>query len=483
MQVNQSKTRILIADDEQDFCVILSHVMRREGFEVTTVNSGKAALDSIISEEPDVLLVDFRMPDINGMEVLMEVRERNPELPVVMITGYADIQGAVKAMRHGACDYLAKPVDHIELVRVVRRAVSERRLMQEIKFLSAQCQKACHLRKRMGPSDAVGRIISDVDVVAQSDFSVIIQGETGSGKELVARAIHENSPREKGPLVPIDCGSIPETLFESELFGHEKGAFTGAVAPKPGRFEVARGGTIFLDEISNMPVGSQAKLLRILQEKKVLRLGATKPIPVDVRIVAASNRDLLGATATAEFRLDLFFRLNEFAIAIPPLRERKEDIPYLAKAFLDTTNLELNKNVSGFSEGAIESLLNYSWPGNVRQLRSVIRRAVLMAEQTITRKHFDIAIAAPARVPAPIVIETLREDVPLKEMVHQSALVIEREALIAVLTSTGGNKAKAARILQIDYKTMYRKLKQHGIQENGGRHDKEKICWQDRSRV
>ena len=377
--MNQSKTKILIADDEHDFCVILSHVMKREGFEVTTVNSGKAALDSIISEEPDVLLVDFRMPDMDGMEVLVEVRERNPELPVIMITGYADIQGAVKAMRRGACDYLAKPVDHIELVRVVRRAVSERRLRQEIKFLSAQCQKACHLRQRMGPSDAVGRIISDVDVVAQSDFSVIIQGETGSGKELVARAIHENSPRAKGPFVPIDCGSIPETLFESELFGHEKGAFTGAVAPKPGRFEVARGGTIFLDEISNMPIGSQAKLLRILQEKKVLRLGATKPIPVDVRIVAASNRDLLEATETAEFRLDLFFRLNEFAIAIPPLRERKEDIPYLAKAFLDTTNQELNKNVSGFSKGAIESLLNYGWPGNVRQLRSVIRRAVLMA--------------------------------------------------------------------------------------------------------
>ena len=399
--MKQSKTRILIADDENDFCVIFSHVMKREGFEVKTVNSGKAALDSIISEEPDVFLTDFKMPDLDGMAVLMKVRETNPELPVIMITGYADIHGAVMAMRNGAYDYLAKPVDHIELVRVVCHAVSERKLRQEINFLSAQCQKARNLRKKMGPSDAVGRIISDVDVVAPSDFSVIIQGETGSGKELVARAIHENSPRSKEPFVPIDCGSIPETLFESELFGHEKGAFTGAVVPKLGRLEAARGGTIFLDEISNMPIGSQAKLLRVLQEKKVLRLGATKPIPVDVRIVAASNRDLLEATETAEFRLDLFFRLNEFAIAIPPLRERKEDIPYLAKAFLDTTNQELNKNVSGFSKGAIESLLNYGWPGNVRQLRSVIRRAVLMADQTISRKHFDICNRCSCSSPRP----------------------------------------------------------------------------------
>ena len=282
-------------------------------------------------------------------------------------------------------------------------------------------------------------------LVAQSDFSVIIQGETGSGKELVARAIHENSPRSKGPFVPIDCGSIPETLFESELFGHEKGAFTGAVAQKPGRFEVARGGTIFLDEISNMPMGSQAKLLRVIQEKKVLRLGATKPIPVDVRIVAASNRDLLESTLTDEFRLDLFFRLNEFPIAIPPLRERKEDIPYLAKAFLDTTNHELNKTVKGFSKGAVESLLHYHWPGNVRQLRSVIRRAVLVADQMITEKHLDITeMDAPAPVHAPIVRETPREDVPLKEIVRQGAQAIEREVLTDRIEIHGGEQSQSS---------------------------------------
>ena len=304
------------------------------------------------------------------------------------------------------------------------------------------------------------RIISDVDVVAPSDFSVVIQGETGSGKELVARAIHENSPRSKEPFVPIDCGSIPEALFESELFGHEKGAFTGAVVPKVGRLEAARGGTISLDEISNMPMGSQAKLLRVLQEKKVLRLGATKPIPIDVRIVAASNKDLLGATVTAEFRLDLFFRLNEFAVAIPPLRKRKEDIPYLAKTFLDSTNHELNKNVNGFSKGAIESLLRYHWPGNVREMRSVIRRAVLIAEQIITEKHLDITeMEAPAPVRAPIVRETPQGDVPLKELVHQGSQAIEQKALTTVLGFTGWNKAKAARILCIDYKTLYRKVK------------------------
>ena len=467
--MSQSKTKVLIADDEEDFCVILSHVMRREGFEVRTVNAGKAALDSIISEEPDVLLVDFKMPDMNGIEVLTQVRERNPELPVIMITGYADIHGAVMAMRQGAHDYLAKPVNHIELARAVHRAASERRLKQEMKTLSDQDMKTSHLRKKMGPSDAVTRIISDVNLVARSDFSVIIQGETGSGKELVARAIHENSSRAKEPFVPIDCGSIPEPLFESELFGHEKGAFTGAAAQKPGRFEVARGGTIFLDEISNMPMGSQAKLLRVIQEKQVLRLGSNRPIPVDVRIVAASNKDLLDSTLSAEFRLDLFFRLNEFPIVIPPLRERKEDIPYLAKAFLDTTNHELNKDVKGFSKSGVESLINYHWPGNVRQLRSVIRRAVLVADQMITEKHLDITeLEAPAQVHIPIVRETpAREDMPLREIVRQGARAIEREVLTDVLKSTGGNKAKAARILHVDYKTMFRKLKQHGIQKNG----------------
>ncbi len=475
--MNQPQGTILIADDENDFCVILAHVMKRQGFEVKTVNSGKAALDSVSSKEPDVLLLDIKMPGMDGMEVLMELGERNPELPIIMITGYADIYGAVTAMRQGACDYLAKPVDHIELVRVVRRAVSERKLRQEIKFLSSQCQQASDLRKRMGPSDAVGRIISDVTVVAQSDFSVIVQGETGAGKELVARAIHENSPRSKGPFIPIDCGSIPETLFESELFGHEKGAFTGAISKKPGRFEIANGGTVFLDEISNLPMNSQGKLLRVIQEKRVLPLGATKPSQVDVRIVAASNKNLLDLTTFAEFRLDLFFRLNEFPIAIPPLRKRKEDIPYLAKTFLDITNHELSKTVKGFSKGAVESLLNYRWPGNVRQLRSVIRRAVLMADQIITEKHLDITeMEAPAPVHVPVVSATPLRDMSLTELVRHGARSIEREALETALKSTGGNKAKAARILHIDYKTMYRKLKLHGIQENGDGHDKEEIC-------
>jgi len=237
----------------------------------------------------------------------------------------------------------------------------------------------------MGPSEAVRQLISNVTLVAQSDFTVVLQGETGSGKDLIARALHQSSPRSQGPFTAVDCGAIPETLLESELFGHEKGAFTNAILQKPGKFEIAEKGTLFLDEISNMPLSSQAKLLRVLQEKTVYRVGGTRPVNIDVRLVVASNQDLQMLANAGNFRRDLFFRLNEFTILIPPLRGRKEDIPYLAKLFLDATNKELKKNVRGFTEPAIEALLRYSWPGNVRQLRSVIRRAILLADEMVTK--------------------------------------------------------------------------------------------------
>ncbi len=265
-----------------------------------------------------------------------------------------------------------------------------------MKELSGHLQAEIHLKELMGPSDIIARLISEVECVADSDFSVVIIGETGSGKEIVARAIHEASPRSSRPFTPVDCGAIPETLLESELFGHEKGAFTGADVKKPGKFEITHGGTLFLDEISNMPLGSQAKLLRVLQEKKVYRVGSTKSIDVDVRLLVASNQDLHDLTESGSFRQDLFYRLNEFAISVPPLRERKEDIPYLAKRFLDTANIELKKSVKGFSESALNVLFNYNWPGNVRQLRSTIRRATLLADDVITEKDLDLQ-----RVPVP----------------------------------------------------------------------------------
>ncbi len=469
--MSEFEARILVADDEEAHCSILARLMREESFEVETVNHGAAALDSITSKEPDVLLLDFKMPGMDGMQVMRSLKEKHPELPVIMITGYADVPGAVEAMRAGAHDYLAKPFNHYEVVRVVRRALAERRLKQTIKHLSAHEQDASHLRQTMGHSDVVARLISDVNLVARSDFSVVIHGETGSGKELVARAIHLASPR-TGPFVPVDCGSIPETLLESELFGHERGAFTGAVARKPGKFEVARGGTLFLDEISNMPLGSQAKLLRAIQEKKASPVGAREPIAVDVRLLAASNRDLLELAKTGAFRLDLFFRLNEFTLNIPPLRERREDIPYLAKLFLDKTNRELHKKVEGFSEGAVQKLVAHNWPGNVRQLRSVIRRAVLVADRLINEGHLDIADAEPpVPKPAQNKFRAAWKEVPLKELVRQGTEALEREVIREVLKHTGGNKARAARILKVDYKTIFSKVKHYGIQSGGDTDD------------
>ncbi len=456
--MNHSGARVLIVDDDRDISRMLAALIKKEGLTGMVANDGETALEMVRREVPDLLLVDVMMPGIDGMEVLKQVKETDPRLPVVLITAHAEIPTAVAAMRAGAFDYLSKPFDHAEVIQVARAALRERR---------RQCQDDADipvdnlLRVMMGPSDAVTRIIREVNRVAQSDFSVIIQGETGSGKELVARAIHQMSRRAEAPFIPLDCGAIPETLLESELFGYQKGAFTGAVAPKIGKFEAAQGGTLFLDEIANLPLGSQARLLRVLQEKAVLRLGATRTIKVDVRLLTASNQDLLGLVESDQMREDLYFRLNEFTINIPPLRERRDDIPYLAKRFRDLTNRELQKNVKGFSEYCLEALLSYNWPGNVRQLRAVIRRAVLLADDLVTEKHLDIKRApVPGLAFSPKVDGTPWRELSLKEIVQRSVVTVEREVLAQALKYTGGNKAKAARLLQIDYKTMHYKLKQ-----------------------
>lgn len=465
--------RILIVDDEREICLLLARLMQNEGLEALQAYDGETAVKLVRVEEPEVMLVDISMPGLNGLEVLKRVKELDPDLPVVMITAHAEIQGAVKAMKAGAHDYLAKPFNHNEVIRVVRRALAERDLKRKLKHLSEQLMESPSLSRLMGPSDAVARLIVEVNRVAKSDFSVVIQGETGAGKELVAQAIHQASSRSKMPFVPVDCGAIPENLLESELFGHEKGAFTGAGNLKPGKFETAKGGTLFLDEISNMPLTSQVKLLRALQDRKICRVGGTQPVAIDVRLLVASNQELEAAVAAGSFRQDLLYRLNEFTIQIPPLHQRKEDILYLAKRFLDITNIELNKNVQGISEAAIEALMTYHWPGNVRQLRSTIRRAVLLADEVITEKHFDFhgeSTSSPEMKHSSALPEMPWKDLSLKEIVQHSTLVVEREVLIKALQFAGGNKAKAARMLQIDYKTMHSKVKQLGISTEGGRH-------------
>jgi two-component system nitrogen regulation response regulator GlnG len=462
--MTEAGIQIMIVDDNEELCGMLSHLIEKAGFHAQVVYDGEVALKMMHSRSPDVMLLDIKMPSMDGMEVLRQVKEIDPDLPVVMITAFAEIHGAVEAIKAGAHDYLAKPFDNNEVIRVIHRALAERDLKRKLRHLTTQVQEMRPLREMMGPSDAIRRLESEVHCVAKSDFTIVILGETGSGKELVARAIHTHSVRSKAPFVPVDCGAIPEMLLESELFGHERGAFTGAVVQKSGKFEVAKGGTLFLDEISNMPLGSQAKLQRVLQDKVVYRVGGIKPIQVDVRLLVASNQNLQGITESGSFRKDLFYRLNEFTIVIPPLRERKEDIPYLAKRFLDAANMELNKHVKGFSESAIESLIDFHWPGNVRHLRATIRRAVLLADEVVTERHLDLKkVSAPEGAVHPKVQEVIWNNSPLKEILRHNVIAVEREVLIQALKHTGGNKAKAARLLQIDYKTIHTKVKQLGI--------------------
>jgi two-component system nitrogen regulation response regulator GlnG len=468
--MTNGKSQILVVDDEQAICQLISHLLEQEGFVPLVALDGKTALQRLRTASPDMLILDLKLPDLDGLEILRQAKALDEDLPVVILTAYAKVHGAVEAMRAAAFDYLAKPYDHQKLVRVVRSALAERQFKLRLKQLARQTNASHDLTEIMGPSQAVGRLIGNLNRVAKSNFSVVIIGETGSGKEVVAQAIHGAGPRAKGPFVPVDSGAIPETLFEAELFGHEKGAFTGAAARKLGRFEQANGGTLFLDEILNMPLSAQAKVLRALQEKSFCRVGGTQPIKTDVRVLAAGNQDLEAAVAAGRFRADLFYRLNEFTLRIPPLRQRKEDILYLAKRFLDSTNQELKKAVLGFSEPAIQALLNYPWPGNVRQLRSTIRRAVLLAGAVVAEEHLDIfrddsevlrPAASPARAGA-----ASAAGLSLRAIVAESTTALEREVLSEALRQTGGNKAKAARVLQVDYKTIQSKIKRYGINSN-----------------
>ena len=474
------KGRILIADDEHEMAQLLGHLMHREGLTPLLAKDGAEALQLIRAGDPDVLLADFRMPDMDGMELMRKAKDLDPGLPVILITAFAEVRGAVEALRAGAHDYLAKPFEHQQVIRVVLRALNERRLKMELKHLQDHLHHVLSPRETFGSSEAIGTVISAIERVAGSDFSVLIVGETGSGKEVVARAIHQASRRARHPFVPVDCGAVPEMLFESELFGHERGAFTGADLQTVGKIEAAHTGTLFLDEISNMPLASQAKLLRVLQEKTVYRLGGTKPIHVDVRMLTASGQDLEGLCERGSFRSDLYFRLNEYMISIPPLRERREDIVYLAKGFLDIVNIELSKSIKGFSPPAIEAMLAYGWPGNVRQLRSVVRRAVLMAEDVITEEHLGLklkvrgVLAEGELVARSSTPGRVWGDLSLREMVRSNTVHVERVAIVHTLLRTGGNKAKAARLLQVDYKTLHSKVREYGIQIEGEQpHDQE----------
>ena len=429
--------------------------------------NGRKALDFLEKDIPNLVLLDYRMPGQDGLTVAAEMKRIIPAVPIVMITAYGQIDSAVKAMKMGIYDYVTKPVDNNDLLFTIKRALEKQNLVQEVEHLRTVLNERTSLYKLMGNSDPIKKLIRHVEKVAPTLFTVLIEGESGTGKELIARATHNLSHVKDGPFVALDCGAIPETLVESELFGYMKGAFTGADKDKPGHFELAHAGTLFLDEVGNLPYAVQQKLLRAIQERMIRRLGGKKSVPVKVRIIAATNQSLEKDVESGNFRSDLYFRLNEFSLKMPSLKERAEDIPYLAKKFIDEVEMELNKKCSGFSKEALLALNVYHWPGNVRELRNIIRQAVLLCEENalIQRRHLTFSDQKPVSGTGnPGVPKTIPDSgKPLKEIVNAHVEAVEKQIIGKVLEEANGNKSQTARKLGMDYKTLLRKIKSLAI--------------------
>jgi len=462
--------KILIVDDEEPVRAGLRDILKAHGFAPIEAASGKEALNIFSRTKPDAVLLDLRMPGMDGMETLREFVKLDPEVPVIMITAYGEVDSAVEAMKLGAYDFFAKPPEIDRLITSVKRAVQKFDLERKIKQLDTAVESS--LEWLLGRSRAMKKVIEQIRQVAWSDMSVIIQGETGTGKSFVARAIHTESSRNKRPFITVDMGVIPETLVESELFGHEKGAFTGADRKRVGHFMQAKEGTLFIDEVQNMTNFVQSKLLRTVEQKKVYPLGSTKGVNVNVRIIAATNVSLKQAMKQKKFRADLFFRLGEFLIVIPPLRERGEDILVLAEKFLTEAGSEFQKPVRGINESAQDLLRQYHWPGNVRELKNIIRRAVLLStDGVLTSRHLDSSIHTKQLVNAAgfdnkVLKPTVEINWPLPPLKDISAIAVrdvEMKVIKEVLIRTGGNKSKAAALLQVDYKTILAKIKTYGF--------------------
>jgi len=454
------RPRVLVVDDEDEVRRIAADLLAAEGFIVTTASDGMEALARLAGDSPDIIVLDVQMPRLDGLGTLERVKTEAPNVAVIMVTGHADVATAVSAMRLGAYDFMLKPLMLEDFVPTVQRAMERNALRGEVEDLRQHVTALEAFGDVMGPSEASREIMQQVRKIAPSNLTIVISGETGSGKEVVARAIHRGSRRASGPLIAVDCGAIPETLVESALFGHERGAFTGADKRKDGYFQLAHGGTLFLDEIGNLPLAIQARLLRTLQERTVFPLGASRAVEVDVRIVAASNVVLQQEVRAGRFREDLYYRLAEYVIALKPLRERREDIPHLAGRFLADMALELGRPGPEISEAAMAVLVEHPWPGNVRQLRNVVRRAALLASERIQPEDIQMSPEQPSIEPARPLLTERR---PLREIAAAASDAAERHAITETLRVTGGNKSEAARILQVDFKTLHLKMRRLGI--------------------
>jgi DNA-binding NtrC family response regulator len=441
---------ILVVDDEPEMRSLLQDVLQEQGYGVVLASNGREALKHLGEQDFAVVLTDLRMKDMQGIELLTEVKRLYPDINVILMTAFGTVEVAVQAMKQGAYDFLVKPVKSEDVLRVTEKAVREALLRREVSHLRREVHKEYSFHQIVGKSKPMTEIFDLIRRVADSPINVLITGESGTGKELVAKAIHYNSDRRNAPFVPVNCAAIPEALIESELFGHVKGAFTDAKADKRGLFEEAQHGTLFLDEISELPLMLQAKLLRAIQEREIRRVGSTRAVPVDVRIIAATNLSLSEEVKAKRFREDLFYRLNVIEMRMPPLRERREDIPLLVDAFLRKCAESSHKEVRGISETALALLLDYSWPGNVRELENVIERAVTLARgEKIVPEDLPPALQG-ARGDRRVIDDAADRTVPLHD--------VEKEYILRILEKTGGNKYQAAQILGIDRKTLYRKL-------------------------
>jgi DNA-binding NtrC family response regulator len=452
------RTRILVVDDEQSILDTVEILLRGEGFDASVAQSGREALERFDEVAPDIVVTDIRMPGVTGLDLLEAVRARDPEVPVILMTAQASLQSAVRAVNQGAFYYLQKPFSNAELVALCRRAAQLRELTRENKTLKREIKRrdSTQAIRPIGKNRNFLDVLKLAEMVAPTDSTILITGESGTGKEIIARHIHQLSDREGGPFISINAGALPENLLESELFGHVKGSFTGAVRDKEGLLVVAKGGSFFMDEIGEMSPGLQVKLLRALQEREVVPVGGTEPIPIDVRIIAATNRDLEHEIRRGNFRSDLYYRLNVITLHLPPLRERRDDVQLLAEFFLHRMQADQNGNARELrlSDEALQALERYDWPGNVRELENALERAAILTHDgTITVENLPIRIVEPAPVP-------LISDRPPS---NPSLEIIERAYILWVLQAEGGNKARAAEVLGIDPSTLYRKLNRYGV--------------------
>ncbi|MFQ5509218.1 MAG: sigma-54-dependent transcriptional regulator [Leptospirillia bacterium] len=458
--------KLLLVEDKDGMRDMLTRTLTSDGYDVIAHADGEGAMAALFERRFDLVLTDLQLPGQSGMEVLAAAKETYPDIPVVVMTAYGSIETAVEAMRRGAFDFIPKPFDPDHLALVLNKATEARRLLAENRVLR---QTARHMGapEIIGTAPAITDILEAVDKVASGDTTVLITGESGTGKELFAQLVHAASPRADGPFVAINCAAIPDQLLESEFFGHEKGAFTGADKRRMGKFEVACGGTLFLDEIGDMDMNLQAKLLRVLQDGEVVRVGGERPVPLDVRVVAATNQTLTERVAEGKFREDLYYRLSPFPLRIPPLRERRTDIPALAVHFMGRFAAELGRPVQQIAPAAMDRLMSYLWPGNVRELQNAIERAVILADGN-TIEQVDIAAAPQSGGAGPStarVAETpFPMDVPLGEVASAAQRYYETRRIRQVLDLTGGNKSRASEILQVSYKTLLSKIKEYGIE-------------------